>query len=191
MMAAPTGDTSIEKIENKAFNATKLSGFGSAVTALAGAVAGVIGLFEERPQATVVAALAVVAVGLIAIAIVVSSDIRARAAVGVASLQFPRQASASTVSGPQSASGESHVDERSAHEFVVVSTGAKMGVTRGDEIYTVLAIRVHPKTEETRFLVAQRNSLPRWYGREELDDSVFEFNAQGFPVREPSPPQTS
>jgi len=185
-MTAPptTTDTGQLSIENKAFRATTVSGVASAVTVLGGAVVGVLALFDATtPSAKVVAALAVVAVGLIAIAILVSSDIRARATVEVASLQFARQASASMPPVTQPTSGETQEGDRGTHDWVVLSTGARMGVTRGKEIYTVLAIRIDPETEAMRFLVAQPNSLPRWHGRDELDESLFAFDAHGFPVR--------
>lgn len=174
-------------IENRAFNATITAGITGGVAALGGGVVAVIELFQaDTPAATVVAALAVVAVGLIAIAIVVSADIRARAGVEIAALQFAPRASTPTASVASSLSGETNGDGVTTPECcpVVATTGARMGVSVGGEICTVLALRIDPRTEATRFLVARPHSLPRWLAREELDESLFAFDAQGFPVRE-------
>lgn len=170
-------------IANRTFQATWATGAAAALTALG--VAGV-GIVEGIPRGTepaiVVALLALVGVAFLAFALVVSTDIRARASVDVASLQFTRTDSPEA---PPRSTRSSRSDGGDRNDPppapTVVSVATPMGVTVGEEIYKVLAIRVDPTTEETRYLVAQPGSLPRWRGRDELDNSVFTFNDQGFP----------
>jgi hypothetical protein len=75
-------------ITASSLNATVYSSIASAITALGGAAIGVAkAIGADIPTGTAAAALGVVAVGVLSLALIVTADVRARAAVKVATIQ--------------------------------------------------------------------------------------------------------
>jgi heme exporter protein D len=89
-MPGPTDNsqTNTAYVDTGAFNATIISGIGAAITAFGGAVVGVVkAAGSDIPQPVFIAVMGLVGVALLALAIVVSADVRARAQIKAASLQ--------------------------------------------------------------------------------------------------------
>ncbi len=189
-MEASGGSGGQVGITNQTFSATRTTGYAGiagGVTAIGAAVVGLLaGVPKETAPAVVVAVFALIGIALLAYAIVAAADIRARASVDVASLEASATEVAPTRAAGSSVSPDSPLPEegQSSRHGLMVATGARMGVLIGGEAYAVLAIRVDPVTEDTKYLVGRANALPRWRAHAELDQAIFAFDAQGFPVSE-------
>jgi xanthosine utilization system XapX-like protein len=136
-MPGPTDNSqsNIAYVDTGAFNATIITGIGAAITAFGGAVVGIVKAAGTNiPQPTFIAVMGLVGVALLALAIVVAADVRARAQVKCATLQ--QQAAQTQADAAKEQADAARAQTEAAHAASAQANTVEEAVTR-----TVAAVR--------------------------------------------------
>ena len=148
-------------IQTPALNFSKFTTWGAGIGTLGTAIVALVQSFSGVNPAVVDGALAVVAVGLLAIALVTATDVASRAYATAAKLKA-------------SPSDSAH-KEASAHKANGTNTLATIGAPfsvqihgKGNKSFSVLALRCDDDAKSTTYLVARQNDRPMWVKEDEI-----------------------
>ena len=157
-------------IQTPALNFSKFTTWGAGIGTLGTAIVALVQSFSGVNPAVVDGALAVVAVGLLAIALVTATDVASRAYATAAKLK---------ASPSNSAHKETSASEASAHKANGANTLATIGAPfsvqvhgKGNESFSVLAIRCDADAKSTTYLVARQNERPMWVKEDDIQATL-------------------
>jgi hypothetical protein len=165
-MTNQVGKQDAEIIQAPALDFSKYTTWAAGIGTLGTAVVALVQSFSGVNPAIVDGALAVVAVGLLAIAFVTATDVASRAYATAAQLK-------ASLPSDSSQKKTSALKANGTNALATIGTPFSVQVHgRGNEPFRVLAIRYDADAKSTIYLVARQNERPMWIKEDEVQATL-------------------